>query len=384
VLNLAKKQVGKVGFKNFFMAVALIVGTVVGAGVLGLPYVFAKSGFWMGVLNLVIIGAAVTLMTLFTGELALRTKNKHQLAGFAAKYLGDKWKYVMMIVETVGIYTAIIAYLIGIGVALTSIFGTGSPVLFSTLFFILSSPIIYVGIKRIGESELWITTAKIVLLFLICFLVLPNVNLQNLATYDWTKIFFPFGIVLFASLGYPVIPEIEHFVAGNKRRMKDVIIIAMSIVLASYFLYSFVFVGAFGTGVGEIAVTSLVENRLLGDIFILLTMITPFIALSTVVKEVYVCDMKVDKRLSWFLAAFIPFLIFLYGKLDFITLLMISGTYSGGLMGILTCFTLMNARKKCDMKPEYVVPGGNIPIYFSIGIFVLGIAYQTLVLLGLI
>jgi len=380
---MVRKQIA-VSQKNFFMAIALIVGTVCGAGILGLPYVFAKSGFLIGILNLVFIGAAVTLMTLFTGELALRTKEKHQLAGFADHYLGGKWKYVMLIVETVGVYTALIAYLIGIGVALTNIFGTGSPLLFSTLFFILSSPIVYLGIKRIGESELWITTAKLLLLLLLCFIVLPNVNLQNLATYDLSKLFFPFGIVLFASLGYTVVPEIEPLLEGNKKRMKDVILIAMAIVLMIYALYTFVFVGSFGSDVAEIAVTSMTQYQLLGDVFILLTMITPFIALSTVVKEVYIQDMKIDKRLSWFLAAFIPFIIFVYGKISFITLLELSGTYSGGLMGILTCYTLMHARKKSEMKPEYVVPGGNIPIYFSIAVFVLGIIYQTLSIAGLV
>lgn len=379
------KKISKLSLKNFFMAVALIVGTVVGAGVLGLPYVFAKSGFLIGMLNLILIGAAVTIMTLFTGELALRTREKHQLAGFADKYLGGKWKYVMLIAETVGTYTAIIAYLIGIGIALTNILGGGSPMIFSTLFFILSSPIVYLGIKRIGESELFITTAKLIILLFLCFVLLPNVNFQNIVTYDLSKLFFPFGIVLFASLGYSVVPEIEPlFEGGHKKKMKDAIMLAMAIVLVIYFIYTFVFVGTFGSNVGEIAVTSLTQYSWLGDVFILLTMITPFIALSMVVKEVYIEDMKVDKRLSWFLAAFIPFMIFMYGKLSFITLLEISGTYSGGLMGILTCFAVIGARKKCDMQPEYVVPGGNIPIYFSVAVFVLGIIYQTLAILGLI
>jgi amino acid permease len=380
---LVKKLISP-GPRAFFTAVALIVGTVVGAGLLGLPYVFAKSGFLVGLFNLILVGVAVTLMTLYTGELALRTREKHQLAGFAEKYMGGKWKYVMLIVETVGTYTALVAYLIGIGIALTNIFGGGSPMLFSTLFFVMSFPIVYLGIKRLGESELFITTAKLLLLVFLCFVVMPQVNFQNLASYDLSKLFFPFGIVLFASLGYSVVPEVEPLLEGNKKSMKDAILLAMAIVMAIYFLYTFVFVGAFGTNVAQIAVESLTQYSLLGDIFILLTMITPFIALSIVVKEIYIEDMKVDKRLSWFLAAFIPFMIFVYGKLSFITLLEFSGTYSGGLMGILTCLSVIGARKKCDMKPEYVVPGGNGLLYFTMGVFVLGIIYQTLSIMGLV
>jgi amino acid permease len=378
------RKVRAVTTHNFLLSIALIVGTVVGAGVLGLPYVFARSGFWPGVFNLIIIGIAVTLMTLYVGELALRTKKKHQLVGFAEKYLGQRWRWVMLVVETLGIYTALIAYLIGIGIALTAIFGTGSPLLFSTLFFILASPVVYMGIKRIGESELWITTAKLVLLLFLTFVLIPQIDFANIATYDLSKIFFPFGIVLFSLLGYTVVPEIEPLLEANKRKMRDAILIAMGIVLAIYFVYTFVFVGVFGIDIAEIAMSSLTDYSLLGSIFVLLTMITPFIALSTVVKEVWIQDMRFDKRLSWFLAAFIPFIIFVYGGLSFITLLEISGTYSGGIMGILTCFAVIAARKKSDMKPEYVVPGGNPPLYFAIIIFVLGIIYQTLSLAGLI
>ena len=33
---------------NFFIAVALIIGTVIGAGVLGIPYVIAQTGWAPG------------------------------------------------------------------------------------------------------------------------------------------------------------------------------------------------------------------------------------------------------------------------------------------------------------------------------------------------
>ena len=41
--------------KELFVAVATLVGFVVGAGILGLPYVFAQSGFLTGVLSVLFI-----------------------------------------------------------------------------------------------------------------------------------------------------------------------------------------------------------------------------------------------------------------------------------------------------------------------------------------
>ena len=78
--------------KNLFEAVATLVGFVVGAGILGLPFVFSRAGFWTGVLNVIVIGAAVLVLNLMLGEISLRTKQSHQLSGYASKYLGHKWK----------------------------------------------------------------------------------------------------------------------------------------------------------------------------------------------------------------------------------------------------------------------------------------------------
>ena len=89
--------------------------------------------------------------------------------------------------------------------------------------------------------------------------------------------------------------------------------------------------------------------------------------------------MGLDKRVSWFLSAFIPFLIYVYVKLGFVAFLQISGTYAGGLLGLLTMIMVLKARKRKGYKK--LVPGGSIPIYYSILIFAVGILYQTLMLI---
>jgi amino acid permease len=73
---------------SFYIATALIITTVIGAGVFGIPYTVAKSGFGYGVLNLVVIGFFVTMMTLYMGEVVLRTKETRQFSGLAEKYMG--------------------------------------------------------------------------------------------------------------------------------------------------------------------------------------------------------------------------------------------------------------------------------------------------------
>ncbi len=54
-------------------AISTMVGTIIGAGILGVPFVFARAGFWTGVVMLAIITFAMISMKLIFGEITLRT-----------------------------------------------------------------------------------------------------------------------------------------------------------------------------------------------------------------------------------------------------------------------------------------------------------------------
>ena len=81
---------------GFEEAVATLVGTIIGAGVLAIPYSMKKAGFLTGLLILVVLSIAVLFLFLFVGEIVLRTKGNHQLTGYAEKYLGKTGKALML------------------------------------------------------------------------------------------------------------------------------------------------------------------------------------------------------------------------------------------------------------------------------------------------
>jgi amino acid permease len=71
-----------------FEAAATLVGCTIGAGILGIPYVVAQAGFITGAITIILLGALMLMLNLFTGEIALRTEGDHQLPGYAERYLG--------------------------------------------------------------------------------------------------------------------------------------------------------------------------------------------------------------------------------------------------------------------------------------------------------
>ncbi|MCD6575797.1 MAG: hypothetical protein J7K73_01400 [Nanoarchaeota archaeon] len=367
---------------NYYIAISLIIGTVIGAGIFGIPYAMSQAGLLFGLLNLIFVGTIVTFMTLYMGEVVMRTKKESQFILLAEKYLGKPGKWLMFLSMSAGIYGALTAYLVGIGQSAAHILG-GNPIVYSMIFFIFAAPLIYFGLKTVTEIEFGLTSALIAIFIIISLALLPNVKLDNLTYYDTGKALFPYGVILFATLGYSVVPEVSMILKRNGRKLMSAIVTAMLICISIYALFSISMVGTLGTNVAEIATNSL--NGIIGElgtVVAILAMATGFLALGIVLKHIYQIDLRINPKISWGLVVFVPLIIFLVFSPSFVTAVALTGTYSGGLAGILCSLMAKEARKKGDLNPKFVVPGGDALIYISIIVFAVGMLLQTMMLLS--
>lgn len=366
--------------KRLFEAIATLVGCVIGAGILGIPYVVAKAGFLTGVLNIVIIGLVMLLIHLYLGEVVLRTKGNHQLTGYAEKYTGKIGKYAMFVSMIVGIYGAIIAYTLGGGAALASIFG-GDSLFWSVVFFGCISGLIYIGLKAIEDSEAIIMPIIFILVLVIFFLALPRIKAGNILEFSFAKLFLPYGVVLFAFLGNVAIPEMKEELQRYKKDMKKAIIWGSTIPIFIYIIFAFAVVGVLGTSTHEIGALGLAkilgENMLfLGGLFALFALTTSYLAVGLALKELFWYDYGLRKNTAWLLACFVPFLLFLVVKLSgiasFTSILNITGILTGAIVSSLIMIMAINAKKKGDRKPEYSVYINKAIAVLLILLFVLG------------
>ena len=97
--------------RKFLSTAFTLTGTIIGAGILGLPHVFAESGFFIGLFWLIFLGVIIIFVNLYVGEVTLRTKDTHQLPGYSEKYLGLWGKRIMFLALIFGIYSALLAYI---------------------------------------------------------------------------------------------------------------------------------------------------------------------------------------------------------------------------------------------------------------------------------
>src|SRR3989344_9482968 len=112
--------------KEMWVAVWTLISIIIGAGVIGLPYIIQKAGFLTGLLVIILVVLIMTLINFYLAEIVLRTKNKHQIPGLGGIYLGKFGKYFISTFYVLGIYGALTAYIIAAGQVLSAIFNFGN------------------------------------------------------------------------------------------------------------------------------------------------------------------------------------------------------------------------------------------------------------------
>lgn len=370
--------------KMFWEAVATLMGTTIGAGVLGMPYVISRAGLLIGLLEIVLLGLAIMLTNLLLGEVVLRTKGDHQLTGYAETYLGKNGKRVMALTMIFGIYGALTAYLIGVGSELTKLFPITNNFVYSLAYFFVVALLIYSGLRAIEESELFLGIITIIIILVISALAIfsPSFSIKPSLSISISKnIIYPYGVIFFAYLGAVAIPEMKEELRKQKRYLKKAIILGGFTVMLVYLLFSTAIIGICKE-VTPIAPDCLkvlgFRMELFGVLFGIFAMSTSFLALGLALKEMYQYDYKLRKETAWMLTCLVPLALFLLRIGSFIQILSIAGALVGGTEGILIVLMFRNAKKKGKRKPEYSIKENRLLLIILSIIFVLGITYQVL------
>lgn len=383
--------------RHFLEGVATLTGTIIGAGVLGIPYVVHRAGFWTGMLDIVVIGLAMLVVNLYLGEVALRTKGNHQLTGYASKYLGKWGKLLMSASMILGIYGALIAYMMGEGEALKAIFGIPE-IAASLIFFAIASMLIFFGLKVLENCELFMVSLLLLVVAAICAIGFDRISAANLTGFSISNMFIPYGVVIFAFLGTSAIPSVKEELARNKAAIKKSILIGSLIPIAVYLLFALVVVGIVGNGFGSLAPNQRLatvalsffvgeKTGIFANLFAVFSMMTSFVALGFALKEMFCYDYKIKIHRAWLLTCIIPLVFFLLDVFvvnlaSFITVLGVTGALSGGIAGILIVLMHHRAKKLGERKPEYSVNGsGLISIALAV-MFIIGIILETMAIFG--
>lgn len=371
--------------RNFISAAAILIGTIVGAGIFGIPYAVSKSGIMPGLFYLFFLGAAVLLIYLFMGEIVLRTNGKYRIIGYAEKYLGKTGKIFASISALFGLSGALLAYIVLAGKFLEIIFSSLTDISafeFSVIFSLFLSFFVFRGIKLIAPIEIATNAIFFLLVLLILFFGLPEIklgNLNNFLSSDFDNIFFVFGVILFSLSGWIVVPELTEVLKTSKERkdLKRVISFAVISSACIYFIFAFTVLGVSGKNTSADALLGLIpflgpKIIFFGALAAVITLADSFLILALSLRNILRYDFKIPKVVASSVACFLPLLLFLAGIRQFVEIIGVVGAVVGAIEGVLIVLIFKAAKNKSDREPEYNLKIPAFLLYILIVIFALG------------
>lgn len=340
-----------------FEASATLVGTIIGAGILGIPYAIAQIGFWPGVGIMVVIAAIMLLRHFIIAEMVLRTPHVHQMPGYAGIYLGKWPKRIDSFIVLLAGYGALLAYMIGQGEVLTTLLG-GSEFQWSMVFYAFGIAMIYFGLSVIKRSELIMTVGIFLITLVIGIFSWNHIDTVHLTHFEPRNWILAYGVLLFAFGGSVAIPQMREVLAGKEHLMRRAIFIASGVVFSIYLVFTFLVLGVSGTGTTEIATIGLGEvigqkMIIIGNLLAFFTMGTSFLTIGLGLKEVFAYDWHFTGIKAWLVTVIVPLIAFLIGARDFITVLGVVGGVLTGVQSLILIMSFWSARKSGWRKPEF-------------------------------
>ncbi len=201
---------GKRKKRNLILPICLLSGTILGAGIFSLPYVFSQLGFLNGIFFLLFFAIVYCVIHLMYGMVLREQSGEHQFFYLAKKYFSPRFSSIASLVILAELIFILLVYLVLAPQFLSAIFGTNQT-LSLLIFWLVASLPIFMRLEWIGALDF-----IGVLLMLGTTLVIFGESFS----YEWraalfqplslATFFLPFGPLLFSLSGRPALHKVHE------------------------------------------------------------------------------------------------------------------------------------------------------------------------------
>lgn len=365
--------------RKFLEATAILVGTIVGAGIFALPYVIMRAGIFVGIFYFLFLGLIVLTIHLIFGEIVMRTSAVHHIVGYGEIYLGKIGKRLFSISSLIGMGGSILVYLILGGNFLMNILGqNGGPAIFYVLiFWFFMSLGVTLGWRRVSLVEFLMTALLILVMIIIAVYAFGHFRMANFQLIDLKYFLLPWGVIFYALSGGSAIPELKEVLGEKKIFLKKVIIWGTIIPIIIYLIFAVSVIGATGSLTSEDTISGM--KNLFGDgivylvaIFGFLSIATSYLVMGMVLKKIFIHDFKINRLLAAAIVCLAPLMLYLLGLHNFIKIISFLGLWLGAVEGILLLLIHKKSKVLGDRQPEYSLTIPKFIYYLIALIFILG------------
>lgn len=374
-------------YKNFILPASILAGTIIGAGIFSLPFVFKAAGLGAGLFYLFLAAIVYILAHLMYADIIIRTKEVHRFVGYAQIYLGKGafWLSILMtVVEMIFVMTIYLVLSQSFSNLITA-FGGGFEKLL--VFWFFGSIAIFLSLKRIAFLEFLITGGIVLIIGLVFFLGLGRFLDISSAEFipNWSKVLLPLAPILFALSGRVAIPSVVLYLKDRPeayKLIKKSIIIGTVIPAIVYALFVFGVLGL-STNVTQDAITGLIGQipqtvLILIGVLGLLSLWSSYIIVGLDVNSILVYDLKFSAWLRFLLVVLGPLLLYLAGFQSFLGLVSFVGGVFLPLEGIFIISMWLKANRVLSAPPVLLKKVNAFVIGFLFFVLAIALSYEIL------
>lgn len=353
------------------LSAGILAGTIIGAGVFSLPYVFKTAGFASGFFYLILAAVAYIAIYLMYSEIILRTSGEHRFVGYTKIYLGKNFSWLAIFISIVQLIFVLTIYLILSQSFANLITGFGQPVQKIIIFWFLGSASIFLSLRKIAWLEFLITAGMVAIILMLFIFGLPKIGELPMRINflpNWANFLLPFAPILFSLSGRVAIPEVVK--SGGS--IKKSIVLGVAVPAIAYALFVLAII-ALSPNVSEDAVSGLV-GFVAAPVLVLLGFLGIFSLISsyiTVGLEAYSSlrqDLGFPDWLRFFLIIFFPIALYLAGFTNFLGLISFVGGIFLALEGIFIIAMWLRATNRKL----------SLPIILLGSVFVIALVYEII------
>jgi tyrosine-specific transport protein len=234
--------------------ILLVAGCCIGAGMLGLPVMSARTGFY----PTLVMFFASWLFMLTTGLLLLEVnlwfEGNVSIVTMADKTLGTWGKCVAWFGFLFIFYALFVAYISGIG-QLTSEFifqlsgHEVSPRLGSTLITCFFGWSIFSGTRTVDWVNRFLVAGLVVCYFMLIGFGLPHIQKEYLQHRDWSFAWMVVPTMIISFGFHNMVPSLTTYFHGNLKRLVTAIVVGSFIPLGIYLLWESLILGLIPPGI---------------------------------------------------------------------------------------------------------------------------------------
>jgi amino acid permease len=377
-------------YKNILLPASMLAGSIIGAGIFSLPFVFNKFGLLSGFISLVIFAFIYALIYFIYADIVLRTDGEHRFVGYSKIYLGKPGFWAAIFIGLVQLLLVLTVYLI-LAPSFTQLIFGGSYVAHLLFFWLAGSVMTLFNTRKIAWFEFFIVSGIFSIIFLVFFFGIKGFDISSVQNFNFNmNSLGVLGVVVFALSGVMVVPEVVAYFRESTSPLK---FLKRSLLLGSFlpalaYIVFILGILGFSENVSIDSVSGLAGYApewllILLGLLGFLSLASSYVLVSLNTRHIFEYDFSLPVSLSRYLVMFVPLAFYFFGINGLTEVIAFTGSIFIPLEIILLIFIWLKANKLRPTNDFFDSRITKATLPFLLAVFLIVLVYAIIKLINL-